>query len=200
MDKIDTFWKGKKVFITGHNGFKGSWLSLWLLRKGANVSGYSLPDSNKNSLFQSLGLSDFANKNNLIFKDTMGDINNKHFLQQQINSFQPDIVFHLAAQPLVRESYQNPIYTFETNVIGTLNLLESLTFLNKKCSVVLITTDKVYENKEWNYSYRETDRLGGNDPYSASKAAMEIAVDSWRKSFCQNKKNLLNIATARSET
>ena len=197
----NNFWKGKKVLITGHNGFKGSWLTVWLLLLKAEVYGFSL-EPEEESLFNNLikdGLTKKEDFGNLISKT--GNIENYLELDSFISEVKPDIVFHLAAQPLVRESYLNPRKTWSTNVIGSLNLLESLKKIDKKCSVVMVTTDKVYKNNEWIYGYREIDELGGNDPYSASKACMEILIDSWIKSFCGGKTyqtTFLKICSARS--
>ena len=191
------FWKDKKVFITGHTGFKGTWLTLLLQKLGTNkICGYSLAPEPLPNLYRDI----FGNSTQSII-DLRGDILHKKELKKKIQEFQPEIVFHLAAQPLVRESYNNPSLTWETNLIGTLNLLESLKDLDDKCSVVIITTDKVYKNKEWFYGYRENDSLGGYDPYSASKACTEIMVNSWRNSFCGKgnfKKENIKIATARA--
>ena len=195
------FWIGKKVFITGHTGFKGSWLSLWLINKGACVYGYSLSQTAETSLFKSLDLENYTKKRAFTYESFEGDIRNKDLLRKKIKEIKPDIVFHLAAQPLVIDSYENPIYTWETNLIGTLNLLEALNSIEKKCAIVIVSSDKVYENKEWEYGYREIDKLGGHDPYSASKAGMEIAIQSWRKSFCGNmphQNKYISIASARA--
>ena len=194
----ELFWKNKNVFITGHTGFKGSWLLLWLLKLGSNVTGYSLKPDINFQLFKNLYP---CIKNN--FKHIEGDIRDLENLRESILANKPDIIFHLAAQPLVRESYLKPIETWEINTIGTLNILEAASkSLENVCSIILVTTDKVYENKEWTYGYRETDRLGGYDPYSASKAGAEIAVSSWRNSFCNNinqTKNInLHISTCRA--
>lgn len=190
------FWTNKKVFITGHTGFKGTWLILFLEKLGAKICGYSLdPDPSPNLYRDIFGIS----KRSIL--DLRGNILNKIELKKKIKEFQPEIVFHLAAQPLVRESYKNPSLTWETNLIGTLNLLESLRDLDDKCSVIIITTDKVYKNKEWFYGYRENDELGGIDPYSASKACTEILVNSWRKSFCGKatfQKENIKVVTARA--
>ena len=175
------FYKGKKIFLTGHTGFKGSWLLAWLHQLGVEVKGYSLPPENENSLFDSV-------KNHINFKNIFGDIRDKELLQKQIENFQPDIIFHLAAQALVRRSYEIPAETFEINAVGTANILEAVHLLQKKCVVIVITTDKVYENKEINYHYKEEDVLGGYDPYSASKAAAEIVVSSFRNSFFNSSK------------
>lgn len=188
------FWKNKKILITGHTGFKGSWLSLWMKMVGANVCGIGLKP-NDDSLFNQLNLSKKIDLHNVL------NINEFSNLKKVVQKFNPDIVFHLAAQPLVRESYREPIKTWETNVLGSIKLLESLKKINKKCAIVIITTDKVYKNKEWDYGYRENDELGGHDPYSASKAALEIAINSWRKSFCGNEvyqNPFLGIASARA--
>ncbi len=195
------FWVNKKVLLTGHTGFKGSWLLLWLLKLGAHVWGYSLPLSEDNKLFQQLNLSNISS-NNLkgSFYNLERDICNDIDLNNTLIEIKPDIVFHLAAQTIVRKSYSKPLETWETNVIGTLKLLESLKAISNPCAVVLITSDKVYENKNTLFGYRENDLLGGVDPYSSSKAAMEILVSSWRRSFCQNNLSRCNlsIATARA--
>lgn len=178
MDKIKelSFYKNKRVFITGHTGFKGTWLSIWLDQLGANLMGYALEPENSHDLYNLVS-------NEIKIQSVIADIRDKQKLENEILDFQPDIIFHLAAQPLVKKSYENPIETFEVNTIGTANVLEAVRKLEKQCSLVLITTDKVYENKEWVYPYRETDRLGGYDPYSASKATAEIVISSFRDSF-----------------
>ncbi|MFZ1530373.1 MAG: CDP-glucose 4,6-dehydratase [Ferruginibacter sp.] len=175
-EQLTGFYKGKKVLITGHTGFKGSWLSCWLHMLGANIKGYALAPEDDPSLFGSI--SPFKPGESII-----ADIRNKEKLKTEIIAFEPDFIFHLAAQPLVRRSYTIPSETFEVNAIGTANLLEAVNFLQKKCTVIIITTDKVYENIEQDVLYKETDRLGGYDPYSASKACTEIVVDSFRNSF-----------------
>ena len=188
------FWKNKKVLITGHNGFKGSWLTLWLLSLGAIISGFSKENDNELDLFKELEISKNI-ENNII------DISNKEKLFKIIKSFKPDIIFHLAAQPLVRRSYKEPLLTWSTNVFGTINLLEGSRLLENKCAVIIVTSDKVYENKKSIYGYKENDKLGGHDPYSSSKAACEILTSSWRNSFCGTEiyqKNNLFIATARA--
>ncbi|HRD56455.1 MAG TPA: CDP-glucose 4,6-dehydratase [Ferruginibacter sp.] len=169
-------YKGKKIFITGHTGFKGSWLCLWLQQLGATIKGYALEPEVKPNLYDSLVA---ENK----IESVIADIRDKEKLQAEIISFQPDFIFHLAAQPLVRKSYLIPSETFEVNAIGTANLLEAVIPLVKKCTVIIITTDKVYENLEQDILYKEEDRLGGYDPYSASKACTEIVVSSFRNSF-----------------
>lgn len=175
IGKLSDAYHGKKVFITGHTGFKGSWLSLWLSVLGAKTKGYAL-NPKKNSLYNLV-------EKSLRVQSVIADIRNQKKLEKEILAFQPDYVFHLAAQPLVRYSYQYPLETFEVNSIGTANLLHAVSKLKKKCSVIIITTDKVYENHETNYAYREEDKLGGHDPYSASKACAEIIVQSFRLSY-----------------
>jgi len=187
---MDSFWKSKSVLVTGHTGFKGSWLSYWLLELGAEVHGISLPPENEPNLYEQLDLDLQVNCN-------FADICDGNHIDYLISEMQPDIVFHMAAQPLVRKSYLNPHQTWNTNVMGTLNVLLALQKLKKNCAAVVITTDKVYENKEWAHPYRENDRLGGNDPYSASKAATEILVSSWRRSFL-TPPDKLQIITARA--
>ncbi len=171
-----TFYQNKKIFLTGHTGFKGSWLLCWLNSLGAVVKGYSLEPAYEHGLFNLID-------GKLNFQHQIGDIRDKENLENSIIDFQPDIIFHLAAQPLVRKSYQIPSETFDVNVVGTCNVLEAVSKLQKKCIVICITTDKVYENKEQHYHYKEEDNLGGYDPYSASKAACEIAISSFRNSF-----------------
>lgn len=196
MEIVNNFWNNKRVLITGHTGFKGSWLLLMLLEKGAKICGYSLSNPEEQLLFENINP-----KIKDSFEHNIGDILDIASLKSTIEIFKPEIVFHLAAQPLVRKSYLEPINTWKTNVIGSINLLESLKILNNKCVVVVVTTDKVYENKERNYSFKEKDRLGGYDPYSASKAACELAISSWRSSFCGdnlNQTSNLSIASARA--
>ena len=176
LERLSSFYKNKKVFVTGHTGFKGSWLIACLHLLGAKVKGYALPPEYKNGLFAILQPLN-------IVQSVLDDIRHKQQLQKEIGEFKPDYIFHLAAQPLVRRSYQIPAETFEVNVAGTANLLEAVTKLNHKCTTIIITTDKVYENKETNVLYKEDDVLGGYDPYSASKACTEIVVNSFRNSF-----------------
>ncbi len=192
-----SFWMDRRVLVTGHTGFKGSWLSLWLLQLGAQVWGYALPPEGNRSLFDDLSLK----KNFGKFNHHLGDLCDLEALQKLVQLVQPEVVFHLAAQPLVRRSYRDPLRTWATNVQGSLHVLEALKPLNHHCSVVMVTTDKVYANREWDYGYREDDRLGGHDPYSASKAAAELAIESWRASFCglgAHQTPHLVIATARA--
>jgi CDP-glucose 4,6-dehydratase len=185
---------GKKVFITGHTGFKGSWLLLWLHLLGAETKGYALAPEHPD---------DFYNKisGKINHESIIADIRNRKKLQEEINAFQPDYIFHLAAQPLVRKSYKIPSETFEINVVGTSNLLESIIPLQKKCIAIIVTTDKVYQNFERNEAYKETDPLGGYDPYSASKACAEIVTASFNQSYFLNEsKNIYQkkIKTARA--
>ena len=176
LNQLHSFYKGKKIFLTGHTGFKGAWLMLWLTELGANVKGYSLTPEYQPALFDIVLP---ASKSESI----IADIRDREKLIAEILHFQPDLIFHLAAQPLVRRSYRIPSETFDVNVVGTANVLEAISKLENKCTAVIITTDKVYENKEKNIHYKETDTLGGYDPYSASKACTEIVVSSFRNSF-----------------
>lgn len=168
--------RGAKVFVTGHTGFKGSWLLAILNRLGAEVMGYALEPQSYPCLYNII-------HGDQLCKSVIGDIRDKGKLHQTIRKFKPDYVFHLAAQPLVRTSYDIPAETFEVNGIGTAHVLDGIRLLTKPCVGVMITTDKVYENNETGEAYRESDRLGGHDPYSASKAVAEIIIDSYRKSF-----------------
>ena len=188
------FWRGRRVLLTGHTGFKGSWLAFWLLELGAEVTGLALPPEPGPNLFGALGLA--ARLNHRI-----GDICDPAVLSDVAEAFRPEVVLHLAAQPLVRRSYSEPVSTWETNVMGTIHLLEALRRLPEPCTAVLITTDKVYRNNEWLYGYRENDPLGGHDPYSSSKAAAELAISSWRSSFCGSQPHQaphLRVASARA--
>ena len=184
-----TFWSGKRVLLTGHTGFKGGWLALWLRRLGAEVTGIALPPSTSPSLF------DLANVANQI-KSHFCDIRDENALKKVVAAARPEIVFHLAAQPLVRASYREPIATFASNVMGTAHLLDALRGLDSVRVAVMVTTDKVYHNKEWHYPYREDDALGGHDPYSASKAASEIIIASYRDAFL--KEQGVALASARA--
>ena len=196
------FWAGRRVLLTGHTGFKGSWLSLWLRMLGAEVWGYALEPEPGRSLFRELGLAQAQGEADWgHLHHQLGDLNDPTALQEVVRQAKPQVVLHLAAQPLVRRSYRDPLGTWATNVQGTLQLLEALKPLNQACAVVLVTTDKVYANREWDYGYREEDRLGGHDPYSASKAAAELAIASWRASFCGSAAHqtpYLALATARA--
>ena len=182
-------YKGKRVLVTGHTGFKGAWLCEWLLGLGAEVTGLSLPPPTEPALFNVLGL---ARRLHHI----LGDIQEPEVLHKAVKKAKPDFVFHLAAQALVRESYRTPRETFNVNAMGTLHLLEALREVSQPCPAVFITTDKCYENREWHHGYRETDPLGGRDPYSASKAAAELIIASYRNSFFQN--HPVKIASSRA--
>lgn len=187
-------YKNKKVFLTGHTGFKGTWLLNWLHILGAQVKGYSLAPEGHSSLYNIV-------KGDDLCESVISDIRDNVTLESAILDFQPDFIFHLAAQPLVRLSYKIPIETFSVNAIGTACILDVVRLLNKPCAVILITTDKVYENNEWHFPYREIDRLGGYDPYSASKACAEIIINSYRNSFFHPdrcKSHYKSIASARA--
>ncbi len=184
------FWKGKRVLLTGHSGFKGSWMTKLLTNLGSIVYGYSLKPNTKPNLFEILSISELCHS-------TYDDINNFDNLKEYFFSIKPDIVFHFAAQPIVLKSYQLPIDTIKTNVIGLANLLELVRFSNKFISVVIITSDKCYKKNTHNLPHKESDSLGGSDPYSASKACAEIISESYRDSFFLNK-NSSQIATARA--
>jgi CDP-glucose 4,6-dehydratase len=188
---VDTsFWNGKKVFLTGHTGFKGSWLCLWLQNMGALVKGYSLDVNTKPALFT---LANVAAE----MESEIGDIRNLEQLTESMVSFSPDILIHMAAQPLVRLSYQEPVDTYSTNVIGTVNVLEAA----RKCinlkAIVSVTTDKCYENKEWEWGYRENEPMGGHDPYSSSKGCAELVTSAYRRSFFSSE-DTASLASARA--
>jgi CDP-glucose 4,6-dehydratase len=187
---MSTIFKNKKVLITGHTGFKGSWLSVWLTLLGAKVTGIALHPPTEPSHFEALNLKKIVNSIIL-------DIRNREDLKNLVNQAKPDYIFHLAAQSLVSKSYNDPLATWDTNLIGTINLLNSLTDLEHKCNIVIITSDKCYENKEWIWGYREIDQMGGADPYSASKGASELAFSSFFRSFLKYKENI-SIASARA--
>ena len=177
MDKFDlSFYKGKRVFVTGHTGFKGSWLCKILANAGAVVTGYSLNPPTSPSLFEIAGIEQDVHS-------VIGDIRDYKALKAAFDEAQPEIVLHLAAQPIVRDSYKDPAYTYETNVMGTVNILECVRSSSCVKSFLNVTTDKVYLNKEWPWGYRENEPMGGYDPYSSSKGAAEIAIASWRRSF-----------------
>jgi CDP-glucose 4,6-dehydratase len=176
MQQDVEFWRGKRVLLTGHTGFKGGWLALWLQRLGAQVAGISLPPNTTPNLFDLAKIQELCDSH-------FCDIRKAKALTMLIRSAQPEVIFHLAAQPLVRHSYRKPIETFGTNVMGTAHVLDALRGLRSVKAVVMVTTDKVYRNNEWHWPYREDDALGGHDPYSASKAASEIVIASFRDAF-----------------
>lgn len=174
LDK--SFWKGKKVFLTGHTGFKGSWLSLWLHSLGADVTGYALNPPTEPSLFALCRIAEVVNSN-------IADIRDGESLKKAMLAADPEIVIHMAAQPLVRDSYKNPAETYSINVMGTVNLFEAVRACKNIKAVINVTTDKCYENKEWVWGYRENEPLGGYDPYSSSKACSELVTAAYRRSF-----------------
>lgn len=198
MESLVTTYRGKRVLVTGHTGFKGSWLCEWLLMLGAEVYGLALPPPTKPSLFNQLKLA------KRIKAHTIGDIRDLATVRKIMRSAKPDFVFHLAAQPLVRLSYDKPVETFDTNVMGTINVLDAARQVcytgkgDKPCSIVCITTDKVYENNENGRPFKETDPFGGYDPYSASKGACEIAISSYRRSFFNSPESPIWVASARA--
>jgi len=188
------FWHGKKVFLTGHTGFKGGWLSLWLQSLGAHLTGFALSPPTNPSLFEQARVADGMHSK-------IGDIRNLELLQAEIQKSQPEIVLHLAAQPLVRYSYENPIETYSTNVMGTVNMLEAIRSTSSIKSVVIVTTDKCYENREWVWPYRESEAMGGHDPYSSSKGCAELVAAAYRSSYfnpSEYKRHGVGIATARA--
>lgn len=193
MEDLFQFYKDKKVFITGHTGFKGSWLCKILINAGAKVCGYSLQPNTEPSLFNLLELEKYMDSN-------FGDVRDYSYLSKIFNDFQPEIVIHLAAQPLVRESYINPQYTYETNVMGTVNILECIRLSDSVKSALNVTTDKVYLNKEWEWGYREYEELDGFDPYSNSKSCSELVTHSYNRSFFIDKNGniIIPVSTARA--
>ena len=184
------FWEKKSVFLTGHTGFKGGWMAHWLSQLGSNVYGYGLAPPSEPSFFKETNLRE------RLAGSTIGDIRDLHQMSNAIKRSKADIVIHMAAQPLVRESYNTPTETFATNVMGTVNLLEAARHTDNVKAIVSITTDKCYKNMEWLWPYRETDTLGGHDPYSASKACAELAVAAYRSSFLTE--NKIHVASARA--
>ncbi len=186
----DGFFNEKKILVTGHTGFKGTWLSVWLSMLGAEVYGYSLYPSRDQKF-------ELTKINRVYSSEMFSDVRDLEALTNSVSSIQPDFIFHLAAQSLVPFSFESPHDTWTTNLLGTINVLESLRSIKNRCTVVLITSDKVYENKEWFWGYRETDQLGGIDPYSASKAGAELAIRSYIKTFFFNQ-DRIRIAVARA--
>lgn len=194
MVNKSNFWQGKKVFITGHTGFKGSWISLWLKKLGAEVTGYSLNPPTEVNMFELLSLKDEINS-------ITGNIINFEKLRGAIKDAKPEIVIHMAAQSLVRESYKDPVLTYETNVMGTVNILEAMRQVDGIKVLLNITSDKCYENRDWLWGYREADSMGGYDPYSSSKGCAELITSAYRRSFFNPKeieKHGLAISSARA--
>jgi CDP-glucose 4,6-dehydratase len=189
----ERFWHGRRVFLTGHTGFKGSWLALWLQRMGATVAGYALRPSSEPSLFEAAGVSEGV-------ESTFDDVRDAARLADALARHRPEVVIHLAAQALVRASYVDPVETFGVNVLGTVNLLEAVRPCEEVRVVVVVTSDKCYENREWAWPYREDDALGGRDPYSASKACAELVTASYRRSFFSDRADGSGpaVATARA--
>jgi CDP-glucose 4,6-dehydratase len=176
MEDVVNLWRGRRVLLTGHTGFKGGWLSLWLASMGAQIRGYALAPESSPNLFTAACMG-------TILEDVRGDIRNYHDVEAAMTAFEPEVVFHMAAQPLVRRSYSDPLETYASNVMGTANVLEAVRRTQSVRAVVCVTTDKCYQNQEWIWPYRETDQLGGFDPYSSSKACAEIVCAAYRSSF-----------------
>ena len=190
---IPSFWKNKRVFLTGHTGFKGGWLSLWLSQMGAKVTGYSLAPNTVPNLFEVIKVG------SIIDSSLIGDIRDFEALKAALNTAEPEIVIHMAAQPLVRHSYAHPVETYSTNVMGTVHLLESIRSTPSVKSAVVVTTDKCYENKEWVWGYRENEPMGGYDPYSSSKGCAELVTSAYRKSFfSENLSHKVALGSARA--
>lgn len=186
---LDVF-EGKRVLVTGHTGFKGSWLTLWLEKLGAEVAGYSLAPPTTPAMFNLCSVADGI-------RHRIGDIRDAESMKAFVRETQPDVLFHLAAQPIVRQSYSDPLETLSTNVIGTANVLEAVRALETPCATLVVTSDKCYENRDWVWGYRENDPMGGHDPYSMSKGATELLVSSWRRSYFGKNSNV-NLASARA--
>lgn len=190
MSFADTY-RGKRVLVTGHTGFKGSWLCEWLLSLGADVAGFALAPATTPALFDQLGLGQRL-------RHVLGDVRDLSAVRRVLDETKPDFVFHLAAQPLVRLSYDQPVETYAVNVMGTVNVLEAVRLAQRPCIVVSITTDKCYENKEWVHSYREEDPMGGYDPYSSSKGAAELVIASYRRSYFSGPESKVKLASVRA--
>ena len=183
------FWKDKRVFITGHTGFKGGWTVLWLKKLGATVKGYSLEPNTTPALFDIVSIAEGI-------ESEFGDVRNLDALKKSVLTFSPDIVIHMAAQALVRDSYNDPVATYQINVLGTVNLLEAVRVCPSVKAVVNVTTDKCYENNEWVWGYREDEPMGGHDPYSSSKGCSELVTSAYRKSFFEN--SIVSLGSARA--
>jgi CDP-glucose 4,6-dehydratase len=184
------FWRKRRVYLTGHTGFKGSWLSIWLVKMGATVKGYSLAPVTSPSLYSVANVED-------VVDSEIGDIRNFEKLSKSIKAFNPDIIIHMAAQTLVRYSYQNPLETYETNVMGTANVLEAARQVSNIKAIVSVTTDKCYENREWEWGYRENEPMGGHDPYSSSKGCAELVTSAYRRSYFSSEESA-SLASARA--
>lgn len=191
MNAFGDIYRGKRVLLTGHTGFKGSWLAEWLLELGADVTGLALPPVTAPAVFDELGLANRLNHR-------CGDVRTLQTVRDAVESARPEFIFHLAAQPLVRRSYEQPIETYTTNFLGTLHVLEAVRLAQRPCIVVAITTDKCYENVEWVHSYREEDPMGGHDPYSSSKGAAELVVSAYRRSYFSGPDSSVRLASARA--
>jgi len=190
--EMKNFWKNKRIFLTGHTGFKGSWLCLWLASMGAKVTGYALAPNTTPNLFDVLAIA------SLIEKSHIADIRDPAGLQNAMSVAKPDVVIHMAAQPLVRYSYTNPVETYATNVMGTVHVLESTRSIDSVRATVVVTTDKCYENKEWVWGYRENEPMGGYDPYSNSKGCAELVTSAYRQSYFSNLNSTNQVASARA--
>lgn len=194
MENVVNPWQGRRVFLTGHTGFKGSWLSLWLASRGARVRGYALEPETSPDLFSAASVA-------AVVEDVRGDVRDYPQLEAALTEFAPEVVFHLAAQPLVRRSYADPLGTYSTNVMGTAHVMEAVRKTSSVRAVVSVTTDKCYQNQEWIWPYRETDALGGHDPYSSSKACAEIVSAAYRSSYFppdRLREHHVAVATARA--
>jgi CDP-glucose 4,6-dehydratase len=191
MKAFGDIYRGKRVLVTGHTGFKGAWLTEWLLDLGAEVTGLALPPDTTPALFDDLGLA-------TRLRHRCGDIRDLSTVREAVESTRPDFVFHLAAQPLVRLSYEKPVETYATNVLGTVHVLEAVRLAQQPCTVVAVTTDKCYENREWAHSYREEDPMGGYDPYSSSKGAAELVINAYRRSYFSAPHSVVRLASARA--
>lgn len=193
FSKVDPlFWRGKHVFLTGHTGFKGGWLSLWLSSMGAKVTGYAMAPNTTPNLFDVLAV------DSLIEKSHIADIRDLEILQEAMLEARPEILIHMAAQPLVRYSYENPVETYATNVMGTVHVLEAARKIESLRATVVVTTDKCYENREWEWGYRENEAMGGHDPYSNSKGCAELVTSAYRNSFFSPQKSQNAVASARA--